>query len=965
VHETSASFRSPRRAPSARLILLAAVTLCLAIGWWQGAIWQARLAEAELRADTLEAADRAATRFATLLSQRLDLAPTLAAAAADIRQTSQGPVSPALSNTLSGVTQALVGRVAAVDGAWIAVDGRIVASMPPASPVPSDGAAALAADAARDARPRLMLGGPPDMPRLMALATAAPGEASARVGALISIDRTQLLRMAAIEAGSGVVLTARLADGRLMAGADAADESGVRVVRTAPDGGFTLVATPIEGWDAPVARRLQSFHVVAACLAVLTLVLAARFGRPRDSSARRAGLAALMGEVPASLALYDASGRRVWATRQWTGLMGDGESDHGPEATAIAALVARVHAQNAGESLEIRVALPDGGHVEQIVDAEPLRMASGDGGVLLTTIDVTAVRRAERRTGETEARWRALVENTSDLMLVIDGTGAVAFSAPAAQRLLNRTPESLVGRPLDEIIHEDDRAAFARMLRGVPGALVAPRWLRLAHAGGGWRVMEVAANDRRGDPAVGGLVLNLTDVTRGRELEAMLQHEIRHDALTGLANRRAFTERLTDALSGMRAANRTLAAILLDIDDFRAINDTYGVHVGDEVLRAVAARLRQAVRHGADARPALDEVARLDGNTFGLIIDAQSGGHDIEPVVERILSALSEPVSVGGIAIHLRASMGSVVAGSSHVTAGQLLRDAELALDAAKARGPGRHVAWAPPLGDQMQRRRALVNDLAGALDRGELLLHYQPIVQIDDGTAIGVEALLRWQHPTMGLLGPGAFLDLAEDTGLIVPIGNWVIGEALRQLTEWRMLYGRDLVGFVSVNASGRQFDHPNLLIDTIADARRANLPLDRLKLEITETTMVRNSDELRLILAQLCEQGATIAIDDFGVGYSSLAGLRLWEFDTIKIDRSFVVGMETPRGADILKTLLQFAHVFRASVVAEGVETEEQRAFLRRHGCRHAQGYLFSKPMDAATCGAYLLRQANLRVA
>jgi EAL domain-containing protein (putative c-di-GMP-specific phosphodiesterase class I) len=264
-----------------------------------------------------------------------------------------------------------------------------------------------------------------------------------------------------------------------------------------------------------------------------------------------------------------------------------------------------------------------------------------------------------------------------------------------------------------------------------------------------------------------------------------------------------------------------------------------------------------------------------------------------------------------------------------------------------------------------MQRRRALVNDLAGALDRGELLLHYQPIVQIDDGTAIGVEALLRWQHPTMGLLGPGAFLDIAEDTGLIVPIGNWVIGESLRQLAEWRTLYGRDLVGFVSVNASGRQFDHPNLLIDTIAEARRANLPLDRLKLEITEHTMVRNSDELRLILAQLCEQGATVAIDDFGVGYSSLAGLNLWEFDTIKIDRSFFVGMETPRGAEILKTLLQFAHVFRASVVAEGVETEEQRAFLRRHGCRHAQGYLFSKPMDAATCGAYLLRQANQQVA
>jgi diguanylate cyclase (GGDEF)-like protein len=431
------------------------------------------------------------------------------------------------------------------------------------------------------------------------------------------------------------------------------------------------------------------------------------------------------------------------------------------------------------------------------------------------------------------------------------------------------------------------------------------------------------------------------------------------DGLTGLANRRCFATRLGDALVEAERSGRSMVALLVDIHGFSTINDAHGIDVGDEVLRAVAARLRRVLRSGNGAREVIDLVARLDGNTFGLVIDPGGGAFSCDGLARRILGTIAAPMEIEGRMLKLRAAMGSVIFDAKHESGGQVLGEAELALDAAKAEGPETHVLWSQPLSDRRRQERALASDLSVALQLGQFVLHYQPIINLEEEVVIGVEALLRWQHPVHGLLAPAAFLDHAEESGLIIPIGNWVIGAALRQIIEWRTLHGHDLVGFVAVNVSARQFDQPDLLIDAIAQANREELPLELLKLEITETTVIRKPEQLRLILAELQALGASISIDDFGVGYSSLSGLSLWDFDTIKIDRSFITGMETERGAEILRTMLGLAAVFKAGVVAEGVETDAQREFLHRNGCRQAQGYLFGKPMDPTTCGNFILRR------
>ena len=533
-------------------------------------------------------------------------------------------------------------------------------------------------------------------------------------------------------------------------------------------------------------------------------------------------------------------------------------------------------------------------------------------------------------------------------MLLVDDGGRILFATGAAERLLGRPPRDLEGLPLSDLLHPEERAALLR----------AAGRLRFACASGDWRVLDVAADDRLDDPAVRGLVLVLREpgaAPDGRHAPTL-------DFLTGLPDRRAFTERLGDLLAELPTLPAGAGILLADLDDFRGLNDAHGVAAGDAVLRAVAARLAALVvaDERAEATPRLAFAARVAGDAFGLVIEG-ADAQGMEDFARALATRLAEPVTTGGTALVPRLSLGGVVATPAHLSAGGLLGEAETALEAAKAAMPGAAIIWSEDLVADRRSYRVVTSELAGAVERGELLLHYQPIVSLDDGTPVGVEALLRWQHPARGLVMPGGFLAEAEQSGLIVPIGNWVIGEALRQLVEWRNIYGRDLAGFVSVNVSGLQFDHPGLLVETIAEARRALLPLDRLKIEITETAMVRNPDELRLILAQLCEQGATIAIDDFGIGYSSISGLGLWSFDTIKIDRSFVSDAGTERGAEVLKTLLHLARTFQANIVAEGVETEDQAAFLRRHGCRLAQGYLYGRPMDPASCGAYLLRSAG----
>ncbi|HTQ34819.1 MAG TPA: EAL domain-containing protein [Stellaceae bacterium] len=439
------------------------------------------------------------------------------------------------------------------------------------------------------------------------------------------------------------------------------------------------------------------------------------------------------------------------------------------------------------------------------------------------------------------------------------------------------------------------------------------------------------------------------------------------DPLTGLAGRHCFMARVRAAVAPSDSARRAAAIFLLDIDNFRGVNDLHGATAGDEVLRVIANRLlagtrsRQLPPPRNGKNPAMqrtDMVARLGADEFAIILgNASPSLADADAFARRLLHLVVSPVMVGDQRIRLSANLGYLVTTEAHRTEDDAMRDLDVALQEAKQRGPNTAKSWEPALTSTVGRRLALLDQLRAALDENEFVLHYQPILRMDDGRVIGAEALLRWNHPSDGLVSPAAFLPVLEETGLIVPVGCWVLRETVRQMQVWQMLYGRELLDWVSVNVSARQFNDPALLLETLAEIRDSGFPLSRLKIEITESAVMRNPKVTRAVLTELQELGIRIAIDDFGTGYSALGALRDYQVDTIKIDRGFTAAIDTPDGKELVLAMLKIARIYGADVVAEGVETTAQSDILRHHGCSYAQGYLFAKPMDGSFFGAFAL--------
>jgi EAL domain-containing protein (putative c-di-GMP-specific phosphodiesterase class I) len=321
---------------------------------------------------------------------------------------------------------------------------------------------------------------------------------------------------------------------------------------------------------------------------------------------------------------------------------------------------------------------------------------------------------------------------------------------------------------------------------------------------------------------------------------------------------------------------------------------------------------------------------------------------------------VQNPIAIGAQSFRLTARIGLITTTPDHQGADDALRDLDLALQKAKALGPGKVSAWEPGLTRAATRRYLLAEQLRQAFDNAELALHYQPILRLGDNLMVGAEALLRWNHPSEGLVSSAAFLPILEETGLIVEVGAWVIREAVRQVESWRMLYGRDIIDWISVNLSARQFNDPAPLLTSLRGIYDSGFSVHRLKFEITETAFMRNLDVTRAVLAQLDAMGIRVAIDDFGTGYSSLNSLRLYPVDTIKIDAEFVGQIGTAEGDKLFQGLLNICRVYGAQIIAEGVETMAQRDFLRASGCDFGQGYLFADAMDGALFGAYALTHA-----
>jgi diguanylate cyclase (GGDEF)-like protein/PAS domain S-box-containing protein len=549
-----------------------------------------------------------------------------------------------------------------------------------------------------------------------------------------------------------------------------------------------------------------------------------------------------------------------------------------------------------------------------------------------------------------EERFRSLVRNASDGVIVLGADGLIRYESPAVERILGRTDAERVGRPATTDVHVDDRAAVQRRLAEVASTSgsEATFEFRARHADDTWRTLEAIAKNLLDDPAVGGVVVNYRDITERKALEEQLRHQAFHDVLTGLANRSLFRDRLGHALARAARGASPTAVLYLDIDDFKAVNDRLGHAEGDRLLVAVGQRLRLATRAG-------DTVARLGGDEFAVIVE-ETDPIEARRAADRILEILAEPFDLGGRQTTVRASVGIASQAIDGADADELLRRADIAMYAAKSRGGDGHATYEASLSEATVARMESKADLQGALERGELDVAYQPIVDIGSGAVTGTEALMRWQHPDRGLIPPSEFIPLAEENGLILELGRWILEMACRQTKAWQDEAGRaDLT--VSVNLSGRQIADSDLVGDVARVLASSGLDPACLTLEITESVLVRDIEATVAAFRALKRLGIRLAIDDFGTGYSSLSYLRQFPIDILKIDQSFVASLE--EGAEssaLVRSILNLSATLHLDTVAEGIETAEQRSALESLGANRGQGYLFARPMNATNLGSLL---------
>jgi diguanylate cyclase (GGDEF)-like protein/PAS domain S-box-containing protein len=549
---------------------------------------------------------------------------------------------------------------------------------------------------------------------------------------------------------------------------------------------------------------------------------------------------------------------------------------------------------------------------------------------------------------QTEARFRSLVQNSTDVVMVVDADSTVRYVSPSVEGVFGYDASELENTKLTRLIHPDDKTQVLQFLTltGREGAtstgLIESR---MRHRDDFWLHVETLRTDLMHDPNVKGIVLNSRDVSERKAFEEQLSHQAFHDSITGLANRALFRDRVEHALERLTREADPVSVLFMDLDDFKTINDSLGHAAGDRLLGEVGERLRTCLRTP-------DTAARLGGDEFAILIE--DGGESVGAagVAGRILQALDGPFLLDGKEVFVRASIGIATSGVGRTTgpegAEELLRNADVAMYIAKEAGKNRFQIFEPEMHDTALRRLELKADLQRAVENEEFVLHYQPVIRLETGDIEGFEALVRWNHPTRGLVMPLDFIPLAEETGLVVQIGTWVLREACRQGDALQRMVPEGAALHIAVNLSARQLQRPEIVREIAQVLLETGLPPECLVLEITESVMMQDMALSNERLTQLKHLGVLLAVDDFGTGYSSLNYIRRFPVDILKVDKSFVDGVsEGGEESALTAAIIELAGILNLRPVAEGIERADQLDKLLELRCELGQGYYFSRPL------------------
>jgi diguanylate cyclase (GGDEF)-like protein/PAS domain S-box-containing protein len=607
-------------------------------------------------------------------------------------------------------------------------------------------------------------------------------------------------------------------------------------------------------------------------------------------------------------------------------------------------------------------ALPHGRTTETIVrraDGEELAVeiavapvGSGADATLTTFVrDISARKRAQHDLEAREQRFRTMVEKSWSGVVLFDGDIRFSFAGSSTQHLIGYDERELLGRSLFDFVHPRDleaaRRVFATMIDSPNQELHGE--LRFRHKTGRWVWLEGFSQNLLHEPSVGGIVLNYRDVTQRKETEKQLEYRAHYDSLTGLPNRLLFRDRLVHSLEHAKRNRVGVAVMYLDIDHFKLVNDALGHSFGDRLLGEIAKRLQSALR-------ASDTISRIGGDEFSVLLPEVVSAEGVAGVAGKVLHSLARPFHVEGHDFFVTASIGIGCYPSDGDDAETLLKSADAAMYRAKELGRNQVQLFTASMNERYVRRLALEQHLHHAIEREQLELWYQPVYDRTRRRYVCVEALLRWRDPVRGLVPPSEFVGLAEETGMIVPIGAWALREACRQLRQWQ---DQGVSPRMAVNISAVQLQQRDLIAEVRGAIAESGIAAEMLQLEITESAAMQNFELTMEMLRELRDMGVGVSVDDFGTGQSSLIYLKHFPIDTVKIDKEFlreVTSDET--AAAIVSYVINLAHTLQLKVVAEGVETEEQYTFLRHYACDQMQGYLFSKPLPAGEVVPFLQR-------